>query len=111
MGILNPFHQIGVVYHLILMLHLPGKMEKHTFLKETSIGDLLIKIKILVILNPLKKVNSLLIPQIRNHTGCLITDPTKVEAFYAHFWRHIWTFWIINSKITLLHLLSIPENG
>ena len=44
-------------------------------------------------------------------TGCLITDPTKVEAFYAHLWWYISVFWIINRKITLLHLLSNPENG
>ena len=44
-------------------------------------------------------------------TGCLITDPSKVEAFYAHLWWYIQVFWIINDTITSLNLLSNPENG
>ena len=43
-------------------------------------------------------------------TGCLITDPSKVEAFYAHLGWNFWVFWTIYSKIILVNLLSNSEN-
>ena len=45
------------------------------------------------------------------NTGCLITDMTKVEAFYAHLGWNLWVFQTICSKIILVHLLSNSENG
>ena len=48
-------------------------------------------------------------PNIYN-TGCLITDPSKVEAFYAHLGWNFWVFWTIYSKIILVNLLSNSEN-
>ena len=39
-------------------------------------------------------------------TGCLITDPSKVEAFYAHLGCNLLAFRPIYSKITLVNLLS-----
>ena len=44
-------------------------------------------------------------------TGCLITDPSKVEAFYAHLGWNFWVFWTMYSKIILVHLISNSENG
>ena len=44
------------------------------------------------------------------YTGCLITDPSKVEAFYAHLGWNFWVFWTIYSKIILVNLLSNSEN-
>ena len=41
-----------------------------------------------------------------NSTGCLITDPSKVEAFYGQLECNLKVFWPIYSKFTLVHLLS-----
>ena len=44
-------------------------------------------------------------------TVCLSTDPTKVEAFYAHLGWNFWVFQTTYSKITYVHLLSNPKNA
>ena len=45
------------------------------------------------------------------HTGCLITEVSKVEAFYAHLGWNLLVFQTLYSKITLVHLVSNSENG
>ena len=44
-------------------------------------------------------------------TGCLTTERSKVEAFYAHLGWNLLVFQTLYSKITLVHLVSNSENG
>ena len=44
-------------------------------------------------------------------TGCLTTERSKVEAFYAHLGWNFLVFQTLYSKITLVHLVSNFENG
>ena len=44
-------------------------------------------------------------------TGCLITERSKVEAFYTHLGWNLWVFQTLYSKTTLVHLFSNSENG
>ena len=45
------------------------------------------------------------------NTGCLTTEMSKVEAFYAHLGWNFLVFQTLYSKITLVHLFSNSENG
>ena len=47
----------------------------------------------------------------RKNTGCLTTERSKVEAFYAHLGWNFLVFQTLYSKITLVHLFSNSENG
>ena len=43
-------------------------------------------------------------------TGCLITERSKVEAFYAHLGWNLWVFQTLYSKTTLIHLILNTYN-
>ena len=48
---------------------------------------------------------------ISSTTGCLITERSKVEAFYVHLGWNLWVFQTLHSKTILVHLIPNTYNG